>query len=118
MDLTRFTAIIAECQFDSWRFIVAADGERAYLQVEADGPCAVSGETLTWRGRKWWLSPHMTKSEIVQTAFKAVLTAVEHEARESFRYRGQAIFGPHFDVDQLVRLCAEHATDERKGAAA
>ena len=46
----------------------------------------------------------MTKSEIVQTALMAVLAAEEHETREAFLYRGQRIFSPHYDVDQLVKL--------------
>ena len=58
----------------------------------------------SWAGRKWRLSPHMTDSEIVGTALKAVLTAEEHEARENFLYRGRPIFGPHLDVDQLWEL--------------
>lgn len=63
-------------------------------------------------GRKWRISPHMTKSEIVATAFKAYMTWVEHEARESFQYRGQSIFGPHFDVDSLVEMAAERQNYE------
>jgi hypothetical protein len=56
----------------------------------------------------------MTKSEVVQTAFKAALTAIEHEARERFTYRGQSIFDPHYDVDQLVELRARaDCLDER-----
>lgn len=51
------------------------------------------------------LSPNMTKSELVQTAMKAVLAAEEHEAREHFRYRGKCIFGPHIDVDGLLAVC-------------
>ena len=58
-------------------------------------------ETFTHHTRRWLLSPAMTKSEVVQTALKCVLAAVEHEAREAFTYRGRAIFGPHFDVDVL-----------------
>ena len=46
----------------------------------------------------------MTPSELVQTALKCVLTSLEHEAREHFTYRGAAIFGPHFDVEALVRI--------------
>lgn len=56
------------------------------------------------RSRKWLLSEYMTRSEIVGTALKAALTAEEHEGRESFRYKGKKIFGPHFDVDRLVDL--------------
>lgn len=55
-------------------------------------------------GRKWKVSEHMTKSELVQTAFKAVLTAQEHEIREQFLYKGRPIFSPHYDVDKLWEL--------------
>lgn len=58
-------------------------------------------------GRKWILSQHMTKSEIVSTAFKAALTAEEHECREGFRYKGKKIFGPHFDVDVLTEIAGK-----------
>jgi hypothetical protein len=64
---------------------------------------------MRWNGRKWFLSNHMTRSEVVQTAFKAVLTAEEHEAREHFKYRGQSIFDPHYDVDKLVELRSDVA---------
>ena len=49
----------------------------------------------------------MVDGEIVQTAFKAVLTALEHEARENFTYRGHSIFDPHWDVEKLVELRAK-----------
>ncbi len=88
-----FEAILAEVQFNDWAFFVGLDThangwpesagiERCYLQVRAKGTCNVNGEPFEWSGRKWFLSPHMTKSEVVATAFKAVLTALEHEARE------------------------------------
>ena len=113
-----FEAILAEVQFNDWAFFVGMMGlpglERFYLQVRAVGTCNMTGQPLEWGGRKWFLSPHMTKSEVVQTAFKAVLTAVEHEAREQFLYRGKTIFDPHYDVDQLVELrCRVDCLDER-----
>src|SRR5688572_23995464 len=57
-----------------------------------------------WTGRKWHVSRFATKDEIVQTALKAVLTAVEHEAREAFLYKGFPIFGPHHSLDDLVGI--------------
>lgn len=57
-----------------------------------------------YNGRKWLLSSHMTASELVQTALMAVLAFNEHETREMFEYCGMAIFGPHFDVADLVVL--------------
>jgi hypothetical protein len=55
--------------------------------------------------RKWLISPKMTDSEIVQTAFKLCITSMEHRTREAFKYKGARIFGPHFDVEDLVKLC-------------
>lgn len=97
-------AVLRLCRFNDWQFVVGGEGNRLYLQVRCDGKCNVTGKDMPWSSRKWWLSAHMTKSEIVQTAFKAVLTAVEHEAREQFLYCGQSIFDPHYDVDLLWEL--------------
>lgn len=67
----------------------------------------VTGKAMPWSGRKWLLSQHMTDGEIVQTAFLAAMTAVEHEMRETFLYRGQAVFDPHYDIEKLVALRAQ-----------
>jgi hypothetical protein len=86
-----------DVSYKTWQFFVASDG--SFLQVRFS-----AGFDGAQHGRKWRLSEHMTRSEIVQTALMAVLAAEEHEARERFRYRGQPIFGPHFDVEQLYAL--------------
>jgi len=87
-----------------------------YAQVfEADSKDNVTGEDMTWYGRKWLLSPHMTDSEIVQTVFKAVMTAVEHEVREQFKYKGESVFDPHYDLEKLVELRRERAESRRHG---
>lgn len=57
--------------------------------------------------RKWMLSPHMTESEVVQTAFKCCLTSMEHRTREAFKFNGARIFGPHFDIHDLVQICRD-----------
>jgi hypothetical protein len=92
------------------------DGFVWYLRVTAnDGRDNVTGEPLAWFGRKWRLSPHMTDGEIVQTAFLAVMTALEHEAREQFTFDGVSVFDPHYDIHELVRLRKEHPTGGLKG---
>lgn len=122
MTLTLETAraVLANVSFPDTDFIVVDEGRAGFfLQVQQTGACNVGGRPMTWRGRKWRLSNFMTKSEVVQTAFLAVLTAVEHETREQFKYRGAAIFGPHFDVERLVTLAANPAAqDMRKDTAA
>lgn len=89
-----------------------------YLQIaETEGTDNVTGEPMSWRGRKWLISEHMTDGEIVQTVFKAVMTAMEHEAREQFKYRGQPILDPHYDIEKLVALRSRtDALGERKAA--
>lgn len=115
MNLNDFRDILGNCSYPGWQFKLGTEDEwRPYLQIVAHDKCARTGSPLIWHGRKWRLSPHMTRSEVVQTALMAVLAAAEHEARERFRYRGQAIFAPHFNVDRLVELCElDGATEKR-----
>jgi hypothetical protein len=112
---SRFEALLAKVKFQDWAFIVGQDDDRAYLQVRflAADNCSDGAELVPQSGRKWFLSPHMTDSEVIGTAFKAVMTAVEHETREQFTYRGAAIYGPHFNVDELVHLTKYGTTDGR-----
>ena len=73
-----------------------------FLRIRCDkGTCNVTGDDLSWRGRKWYVSQYSTNSEVVQTALKAYLTALEHEAREKFKWKGVAVFDPHLDLQAL-----------------
>jgi hypothetical protein len=106
MNFQEIQAALDQVTFRDWVFHLGGGfGGPAFLQVRFWALDAATKEPALQSGRKWPLSPHMTKSEIVQTALKAVLTALEHEAREDFTYRGKPIFGPHFDVDFLASYC-------------
>lgn len=105
MTRNQIESILREVKYLDWTFHLGQDGDRLYLQVQFWAVDRATTEAAEQRCRKWMLSPHMTKSEIVQTAFKAVLTAIEHESRELFTYKGKAIFGPHFHVDFLASYC-------------
>lgn len=110
MNLRAIQDVLAEINYKDWEINAHATDSEMYLQVHfMDG-----GEPQS--GRKWRLSVWMTRSEIVQTAFKAVLAAEEHEVREKFNYRGRNIFGPHFDVDALVALVDDKCYDVRVNA--
>lgn len=99
-----FAVILARIEFQNWKFFVDMDGDRCYLQLRFQQPCTKGTHQRSWTGRKWLLSPYMTDSEVVTTAFKAVITATEHETRELFKYKGKAIFGPHIDVEELYAI--------------
>jgi hypothetical protein len=106
-------ALIDFTLFPGWRLAVADDNGRTYLQVRAVSTCNDTGAPLQWSGRKWHLSPHMTTTEIVNTAFKAFQAAVDHELRESFLYRGVRIYDPHTDVEALFHLQKTATPDVR-----
>lgn len=85
-------------------FIASSEGSYAQLRVEMETKDNVTGAPMIANGRWWRLSPHMTDGEIVQTAFKAYLTFLEHEAREQFKVDGVSVFDPHYDLDALIAL--------------
>lgn len=117
LTLDEMRAIVAQVNFRNFVFSVNhRAGVLFYLKatfIEAD---IVTGKPEIQHTRKWLLSEHMTKSEIVQTCFKLVTTAIEHSTREGFTYDGLRVYGPHFDVDALAELCSDRRFDCRKEA--
>lgn len=110
----QFYAWLQCVEYRDWRFQVICDDGKLYLQLKWMEPCSFTGKPSPQSSRKWLLSAYMTKSEFIQTCLKAVLTAVEHEAREHFKYKGEAVYRPHYDVDALHSLCTSKALDYRK----
>lgn len=112
----RFRVYLRDVRFKDYTFEVTRRGDCIYLQASFLDLCTVQDICERQFTRQWMLHPDMTRNEVVQTAFKCVLTSVEHEAREAFKYRGHAIMGPHFDVDALVGICIDKKLDYRKAA--
>lgn len=111
----RFEEILSRVQFPNLVFKVGetTQGE-LFLQIIYDEEDVDTGKVSEQKGRKWLLSEHMTTSEIVQTAFKAVMTSMEHRTREWFTYRGARVFCPHFDVEALAAVASEKKFDVRE----
>jgi len=117
--IERTTIILSNVEFQNYRWEVRESHGGVWLRAGflADDNDGGTGAPAYQYTRRWLLAPKMTTSEIVQTAFKCVLTSLEHEGREQFRYRGQPIFGPHFDVNDLVTLARErHTNGARKSS--
>lgn len=100
--------ILDRVEFHDWVFFAGEMGDGFYLQVrffEADNEVPQGmGRLIAQHGRKWYISPHSTEGEVIQTALSAVFWAMEHEVREQFKVDGKAIFGPHLDINQLLRV--------------
>lgn len=93
-------SFMKDIEYPGFEFAVKtldAEGWHPYIQVRCEGTCNKTGEPMKWHGRKWLVSPWATEGEIVQTSFLAVMTALEHEARENFKFKGQAVLDPHYD---------------------
>jgi hypothetical protein len=103
-ELERVKRIISLVWYKNWSFYAQLESDRVMLQIKFMGTDAMTGERAIQSCRKWALSRHMTPSEIVGTAFKAVITAEEHEARERFTYKGRRIYNAHFNIEKLVTL--------------
>lgn len=102
--LADIRAVLKDVDYRGWMFVVEEEMGAAYLQIKWWGLDAETDQPGQLSSRKWRLSWHMTRSELVQTALKAVLAAEEHETRERFKYRGKPIFGPHLNVDVLWEM--------------
>lgn len=83
MRLQEIRDIVAEVQFRNYHFDVLeiGFGETRILRARFMAKDIVTGKPEKQFTRKWLLSEHMTRSEIVSTALKCVLTSEEHEAR-------------------------------------
>jgi hypothetical protein len=120
MDRERLLSIVSECAFSdggiSYAFHVHEVKGHLHLQATYLDRDVHTGAVELQYTRRWPLSPHMTRSEVVQTVFKCCATSMEHRAREAFQYRGRRVFGPHFNVDALWELSGE-GDDKRESAA-
>lgn len=101
--LQDLTEIVSNIEYNrhtrSWAVVLAVSPSGdPYLQVQG----MEAGQK--WTGKKWKLSYHMTTTEVVYTAFKAVQAAEDHEMREFFTYKGVPVCHPHVDVEYLVEV--------------
>lgn len=114
MEVGAMREVIEAVKFGEYIFRVRTSHGATHLQATYLDADIRTGKLDQQWTRKWLLTPGMTKSEIVQTAFKCCITSMEHRTREGFTYKGRRIFGPHFDVDALVEICEQGRHDYRK----
>lgn len=112
-----FKALFDQIQYkDNWELYLGWDagaGGRHWMQIRFMAPCTYTGKIGPQHSRKYFLSPHMTDSEVISTVFKAIQYAEIHECQEQFKYKGHSIFSPHFDIEALVDLCKNGKFDAR-----
>jgi len=118
MTFEEMKAVVAAIEFPEYTFRIGNKAEKNcapvyFLQACYMEPDIVTGELTEQRTRKWLLSEHAVESEIVQTALKLMLTSMEHRTREHFKYKGERVFSPHFDINFFVQAARERRLDYR-----
>lgn len=99
-NLVRLMTVLSRIRFPGVVFELEHREHGLCVRVHCpDGVCAVSGEPAPWSGRAWPVDYTITNGDLVQTAFKALLTAVEHEARELFLFQGEQVMNPHRSME-------------------
>jgi len=108
--------ILDNIQFQDRRFRLLRKGDGFLVQVEyeeADIDIPGSAPTLQ-RGRKWYVSPFSTETEIVETAFKALRISNDHVLKEHFLYKGHRVYSPHFQIEARIEMCKNKRFDRRE----
>ncbi len=105
--------IINEIEFMDRSFRVDTMGSGYFLQVQYMEANIDTGEVELQKARKWYISPFSTDTEVVETAFKACRTSMDHVLKEHFLYHGHRVYSPHFNIDARLEMCDRKFFDER-----
>lgn len=90
-------------------FIIRLDqdqkgGDRLFVQIMYISRCVSTGKPEQWKGRKYYLSDHMTPDEVVKTVYTAFEQAVKHEVMEGFKVDGKILFNPHINFEEILKI--------------
>ena len=85
---------------------------RIFLQAMYKANCTKTGKLEEWKGRKFYLSDHMTKDEVIKTAYVAFEACIKHEIMEGFKVDGKVLFNPHINFEELLKV--SHKEIKRK----
>jgi D-serine deaminase-like pyridoxal phosphate-dependent protein len=110
--MKRLQMILGQIKYKDWSFNLFSRHDVPWLQLAFYAKDSTSGEVYIQLCREWKLSLGMTRTEVVQTALMAVLAAEEHEARETFTFKGVAVFQPHINVDEIAAAASSRQSPE------
>jgi hypothetical protein len=97
----------------SFKLMTKGDGfllQMEYYEADVNKP---GSEPVKQSTRKYYLSPYMTTSEVVETAWLCVQRSQLHVASEHFRYAGRQVYSQHFNVSARIEICDNEDFDTR-----
>lgn len=76
-------------------FLASFKGHSLFVQHRQYLRCPHTGGREWRKGRKFYISPHMTDGEILRTLYLYVKLFEEHELNEHFKVDGELFLNPH-----------------------
>jgi hypothetical protein len=116
LTLAQVQEALQDVKFMDRKFLVMEKGDgfliqMSYMEEDVDNPGSGPMEQKT---RKWYTSPYMTETELVETCWAMVCRSQMHIAGEHFTYKGRRVYSPHFDIDARIAMCDEGKFDARE----
>jgi len=93
-------AIAAKVEFPGYIFDIRLEKGVCLVRIKYDEPDVFTGVNETQYGRDWKIEDNWDGMQLVNTLFKALLTSLEHRARENFLYNRRPIMHPHRTLDE------------------
>jgi len=107
--------VIARINFPGYQFYpqCLANDEPGLVtvHVQYEEKDVMSGVKETQHGRRWIIEDDATDMAIIQTCFKALMTSLEHRARENFTVDNKAIMQPHYTLDDILEIAPERTVE-------
>jgi hypothetical protein len=100
--LDRIQALTDEIELrPGYRLRVQGDHRGVFIQIQCWRPDTTTNVYDWGYGGKYYVSQYAIDSEIISACYGLYEGYDRHECRESFKWRGRRIFGPHIDVQAL-----------------
>jgi len=106
--------IVEDVKYKDWKFNLEDRMDCFLLKVTFMAPDLHTSKEELQHCRKWFISTHACRAEVVRTAYKAVLAAEQHEVDENFQYKGINIHSPHADPEALAYVFARDMVGKQK----
>jgi hypothetical protein len=74
------------------------------IQVTYTEPDIDTGKLELQKSRRWVIEPNATESDVVHTAFAAVMRSYDHVVQEHFMYKGKRVYSPHFAIEARLKM--------------
>src|SRR5271157_2999386 len=98
----------------TFRLLDKGDGyllQMQYMEPDVNKP---GSDPVLQSTRKYYVSPFMTESEVVETMWLCVTRSMLHVASEHFTYQGRRVYSQHFDVHARKEWCDKEDFDCRE----